>query len=326
MGTGSMETIQRIPISHIDLTDETFSVNFIPDLQGLRASIEEVGVIQPALLREKRDRYQIVSGFRRISILKDLGRPDLSARIIDEKESGDLQLFSSALHENLTTRGFNAVEKAIALEKLIHKFRVDSGVVVKKYLPLFNLESDEKILNTYLSLAQMEEEIKGYVLREEVSRTHIRRLATHSSEDRLALFALFSPLKLGENRLREMFSLLDEISKRDRLPVREIVDRPEIQAILLHKELTASQRTERVKKILMDLRYPKLHELEETFERKKRSLDLPSQVSLSHSPFFEGKELKIEFQFETVEQFQSIVSSLSALAKKKEFQEILEST
>jgi ParB/RepB/Spo0J family partition protein len=315
--------IKKVLIEHIDLSDETFSVNFTPDLQGLRASIEEVGVIQPALLREKQDRYQIVSGFRRISILRDLGRPELSARIIDEKELGDLQLFSSSLHENLTTRGFNAVEKAIALEKLIQKFQVDPEIVVKKYLPLFNLESDEKILKTYLSLAQMEEEIKRYVLREEVSRTHIRRLATYSSEDRLALFALFSPLKLGENRLREMFSLLDEISKRDRLSVREIVDRREIQAILLRKEITASQRTERVKKILMDLRYPKLHELEERFEKQKRDLDLPSQVSLSHSPFFEGKGLKIEFQFETVEEYHSILSSLTGLVDKREFLEMI---
>ena len=320
-----MNTIQVIPLQQIDLSDETFSVNFMPDLQNLRASIDEVGLIQPALLRKKQDGYQIVSGFRRISILKDLGRPDSLARIIDEKELEDLQLFSSSLHENLTTRGFNAVEMAIALEKLIQQFRVDPGVIVKKYLPLFNLESDEKILNTYLSLARMEEEIKGYVLREEVSRTNIRKLAIYSSEDRLALFALFSPLKLGENRLREMLTLLDEISKRDRLTVREIVDRPEIQAILSHKELTASQRTERMKKILMDLRYPRMAVLEETFERKKRNLGLPSRVSLSHSPFFEGKELKIEFQFETVEQFQSIVSSLSSLVGKRELKELIES-
>jgi ParB/RepB/Spo0J family partition protein len=296
----------------------------MPDLQSLRASIDEVGVIQPALLRKRQDRYQIVSGFRRISILRDLGRPDILARIIDEKELGNLQLFSSSLHENLTTRGFNAVEKGIALEKLIQQFQVDPGVVVKNYLPLFNLESDEKILKTYLALARMEEEIKGYVLREEVSRTNIRKLATYSSEDRLVLFALFSLLKLGENRLKEMLTLLDEISKRDRLPVREIVDRAEIQAILSHKELTASQRTERVKKILMDLRYPRMHTLEETFERKRRDLNLPSGVSLFHSPFFEGKGLKIEFQFETLEGYRTVLSSLSQLADKKEFQEMID--
>jgi ParB family chromosome partitioning protein len=319
-----MEKIQKISLQEIDLSDETFSVNFMPNLQRLRASIDEVGLIQPVLLRKKQDGYQIVSGFRRISILEDLGCPDSLARIIDEKELGDLQLFSSSLHENLTTRGFNAVEMAIALEKLIQQFRVGPGVIVKKYLPLFNLESDEKILKTYLSLAQMEEGIKGYVLREEVSRTHIRRLATYSSEDRLALFALFSPLKSGENRLREMFSLLDEISKRDRLPVREIVDRPEIQAILLHKELTASQRTERVKKILMDLRYPRMHAMEETFENKKRDLNLPPRVSLSHSPFFEGKGLRIEFQFETLDEYRSILSSLDGFVNKREFLEMIQ--
>ena len=320
-----MKTIQVIPLQQIDLSDETFSVNFMPDLQRLRASIDEVGVIQPALLRKRQDRYQIVSGFRRISILRDLGHPDILARVIDEKELGDLQLFSSSLHENLTTRGFNAVEKGIALEKLIHQFQVDPGVVVKKYLPLFNLESDEKILKTYLALAGMEEEIKRYVLKEEVSRTNIRKLATYSSEDRLALFALFSPLKLGENRLREMLTLLDEISKRDRLTVRQIVTRPEIQAILSHKELTASQRTERMKKILMDLRYPRMHALEETFENKKRDLNLPPGVSLSHSPFFEGKGLKMEFQFETLDEYRTVLSSLSQLADKKGFQEMIQS-
>jgi len=161
-------------------------------------------------------------------------------------------------------------------------------------------------------------------LKEEVSRTNIRKLATYSSEDRLALFALFSPLKLGENRLREMLTLSEEISKRDRLSVREIVDRAEIQATLSHKELTASQRTERVKKILMDLRYPRMHTLEETFERKRRDLNLPSGVSLFHSPFFEGKGLKIEFQFETLEDYQTVLSSLSQLADKKEFQEMID--
>jgi ParB/RepB/Spo0J family partition protein len=316
--------IKKILIEQIDLSDETFSVNFMPDLQRLRASIGEVGMIQPVLLRRTHDRYQIVSGFRRISILRELGRPDILARIIEDEAFGDLQLFSTVLHENLTTRDFNAVERAIALEKLIQQFQVDPGVVVKKYLPLFHLESDEKILKTYLSLARMEEKLKQYVLKEEVSRTNIRKLAAYSSEDRLALFALFSPLKLGENRLREMLALLEEISKRDRLPVREIVDRPEIQAILSHKELTASQRTERMKKILMDLRYPRMHALEETFEKKKRDLNLPARVSLFHSPFFEGKALKIEFEFETLDDYRTVLSSLSQLADEKGFQEMID--
>ncbi len=86
----------------------------------------------------------------------------------------------------------------------------------------------------------------------------------------MAVLSLISPLKLGENRLREVLTLLEEISRRDQWSAREIVRRLEIQAILSQKELTPSQKTERVKKVLMTLRYPKMHQLEEGFEKKKK--------------------------------------------------------
>ncbi len=321
-----MKTIQTIPISHIDLTDETFSVNFMPDLRRLRSSVEEIGLIQPVLLRKKQDGYQVICGFRRISIIKEMGASDILSMVLDEEEKDDLRLFFISLNENLTTRGFNTIEKAIALDKLVHQFHIDPAMVIKKYLPLFDLEADEKILNTFLSLVQMEEEIKIYVLNEEVSRTNIRRISSLSSKDRMALLSLISPLKLGENRLREILTFLEEIAKRDRLTIREILKRPEIQAILSYQELTPPQRADRMKKALLGLRYPRMYNMETKFEKKRKELNLPPHVSLQHQPFFEGKGLKMEFQFETAKDYQLIISSLSSLSEKKEFKEILKST
>jgi len=319
-----MKPIQNIPLQQIDLSDETFSVNFRPDLQKLRSSIEERGLIQPVLLREKGDRYQIVCGFRRISVYHELGNPEIEARVFKEKEMDDLGLFCVSLHENLTTRGFNTLEKAIALDKLVHYFQIDPIVLIKTFLPLFSLEPHEKILKTYLSLARMENEVKSYILEEEVSRSNIRILSHFNSEDRMALLPLFSSLKLGENRLREMLTLLEEISQRDQIRVKDIIHRPEIQAILSQKEFTPSQKTELVKKGLIDFRYPKMRQMEKGFEKKRRDLNLPPHLSLHHQPFFEGGGLRIEFQFETMEEFRSILSSLSVLPEKKEFQEMFE--
>ncbi len=319
-----MKTIQKIPISHIDLADETFSVNFMLDLNKLRSSIEEIGLIQPVLLRKKQDGYQIVCGFRRISIIKEMGGSDILSMVLDEAERDDLRLFLISLNENLTTRGFNTIEKAIALDKLVHQFHVDSVMVIKRYLPLFNLEADEKILNTYLSLIQMEDEVKNYVLNEEVSRTNIRRFSSFSSKDRMALLALISPLKLGENRLREILTFLEEISARDRLKIREILKRPEIQAVLSQQDLTPSQRADRMKRALLGLRYPRMHSMETNFEKKRRALSLPANVSLLHQPFFEGKGLKMECHFETVEEYRSMLSTLSKLTDKKEVKELIE--
>lgn len=314
--------IKKIPLEEIDLSDGTYSVNFAPDLQRLRASIEAMGLIQPVLLKEKSEGYQIVCGFRRVSVMKELGKAEVEAKRLEEKD--EFKLFSLSLHENLTTRGFNAVEKAIALDKLVRRFQVDPAEVIKTFLPFFSLEPNEKILNTYLSLAQMEDEIKTYVLKEGVSRSNIRRLATLTPDNRMAALSLVSPLKLGENRLKETLTLLEEISRRNRSEEKDVIQWPEIQAVLSQKELTPSQKTERIKKVLTDLRYPKLNQLEKTFEKRRKDLNLPSNISLQHSPFFEGKRLKIEFQFETAEEYRATVSSLSLLADKKEFGEMLE--
>jgi ParB-like chromosome segregation protein Spo0J len=321
-----MKTIQKIPISQIDLTDKTFSVGFMPDLQKLRSSIEQIGLIQPVLLRKKRDHYQIVCGFRRISIVQELGMEEIESKVFEEKEMDDFRLFAISLHENLNTRGFNAVEMAIALDKLVHRFQIDPAVLINDFLPLFSLEPNEKILNTYLSLARMEDGIKMYVLKEEVSRSNIRRLSVLTPDDRMSLLSLISSLKLGENRLREILTLFEEISQRDRLMVKDIVHRPEIKNILFQEEITPSQKTERVKKILMDLRYPRMHKMEERFEKKRGELNFPVGISLRHQPFFEGKGLRIEFQFKTVEEYRAILSFLSLLPDKREFQEILGSS
>jgi ParB/RepB/Spo0J family partition protein len=320
-----MKTIEKIPLEQVNLLDETFSVNFMPDLQRLRSSIEEMGLIQPVLLRERSGRYQIVSGFRRISVIKELGSSEIESKVVGEKEMDEFQLFSLSLQENLTTRGFNAVEKAIGLEKLIHRFQIPPEKVIRTFLPLFSLEPDEKILNTYLSLARMEDEIKKYVLKEEVSRTNIRRFGSLTPDDRMAILSLISRLKLGENRLREIFTLLEEISRRNQCAVREIVERPEIQAIVSQKELTPSQKTDRIKRVLMNLRYPRMHQMEEAFDKKRKDLNLPPHILLHHQPFFEGKGLRVEFQFETMEEYKAILSALSQLVDKEQFKELIQS-
>ncbi|HSB05183.1 MAG TPA: ParB/RepB/Spo0J family partition protein [Thermodesulfobacteriota bacterium] len=319
-----MKPIQTIPLRQIDLSDQTFSVNFMPDVERLRSSVKAAGFIQPVLLREKPHGYQIVSGFRRISVARELGYDDVEARIFGEKEMEDLKLFLISLQENLTTRGLNAIEKAIALEKLIDHFKIDPLVVTREFLPLFDLETNEKILNTFLSLARVEEEVKRYVLKEEVSRTNIRRLVALNVEDRKAVLVLLTPLKLGENSLREVLTLLEEITRRNQWAAKKVVDLPEIEAILTYPDLTSSQKTERVKKALMTLRYPRMSQLEEEFEKKRKDLSLSSRISLHHSPFFEGKGLRMEFQFASIEEYRSILSSLSSLVDKKAFKEIVE--
>ncbi len=320
-----MKSLQRLPIHQIDLRDETFSVNFLPDLQRLRRSIQTIGLIQPVLLKQERGGYRIVSGFRRLWVCQELGKDEVLAMVFEEGEKNDKELFLLSLQENLTTRSFNMVEKAMVLQKLISFFHLEPSEIIKTYLPLMSLEPNEKILNTFLALSEMEEEVKKYILKEEVSRSNIRLLARIDSKDRLSLIPFLSRLKLGENRLREVLSLLLEISKRDGKNIENILHRPDLQATVAQEELTTAQRTERVKQILLHLRHPRLSQQEEEFEKRIKSLLLPEGISIHHPPFFEGKGMKMVLEFESVEKYQDLVHSLSRLGEKKEFKELVES-
>jgi ParB/RepB/Spo0J family partition protein len=317
-------THRKIPLDQIGLTDDTFSTNFMPDLGSLRSSITELGLLVPVLLRETSGGYRIVSGFRRLSVLHELGIRDAESRIIDAGGSDEVKLFSIALHENLTTRRLNTVETATALHKLVHRFKIEPDLVIRDYLPLFGLETNSKILSTYLSLATMEEEVKRYVLEEEVSRSNIRKLASFSHEDRLELLPFLSSMKLGESRLREILTFLEEISRRNQTSVGKVSHSPDIQEVIHQQGLTPSQKTERVKQTLMALRYPRMNQLEEGFDKKRRRLHLPAGVALYHHPYFESKGIRIELQFVTLDEYRSLLSALSLLPEKTEFQELLD--
>jgi len=48
-------------------------------------------------------------------------------------------------------------------------------------------------------------------------------------------------------------------------------------------------------------------------------------VLLHHQPFFEGEGLRVEFQFETIEEYRATLNTLSDLAEKKGFWEMIQS-
>jgi hypothetical protein len=107
--------------------------------------------------------------------------------------------------------------------------------------------------------------------------------------------------------------------------VKEVLQRPEIQGLLSQNELTPSQRVERLKRVLLNLRYPRRRQLEERFEQKKKDLNLPQTIFLSPPSNFEGKKLRISFEFETVEEYRSVLSALSHLTDTDELKEIIQS-
>ena len=91
------------------------------DLSELMASIAEKGIIEPLVLRQRGERYQIIAGERRYQAAVQVGLKELPGVI---READDTEMMEIALVENLQRKDLTAFEEAEALHVLAHELRL----------------------------------------------------------------------------------------------------------------------------------------------------------------------------------------------------------
>ncbi|MDH3729654.1 MAG: ParB/RepB/Spo0J family partition protein [Acidimicrobiia bacterium] len=88
-------------------------------LDGLAASIREVGVLQPVVVAETADGYVLVAGERRWRAARMAGLLEIPAVVRDAQESGTL---SEALIENVQREDLTALEEAAGYQQLLDDY------------------------------------------------------------------------------------------------------------------------------------------------------------------------------------------------------------
>ena len=88
-------------------------------LAELTASIKEVGVLQPPVVRKKGDRYELIMGERRTRAAKLAGLTTIPVII---RQTPDNELLREALLENIHRSELNALEEAAAYNQLLNDF------------------------------------------------------------------------------------------------------------------------------------------------------------------------------------------------------------
>jgi len=91
------------------------------DLDDLMSSIRQKGLLQPILVRCKKEEtcYEIVAGHRRYESCKKLGWRKIISHII---ELDDREAFEVSLIENIQRKNLNVVEEAYALKRYVSNF------------------------------------------------------------------------------------------------------------------------------------------------------------------------------------------------------------
>lgn len=85
----------------------------IGDIEQLKESLNRFGLFHPIIIDDK---YELISGFRRLESAKALGWETIDAKIIDSP--GKQELIERELEENLVRKDFTDSELQTAYERL----------------------------------------------------------------------------------------------------------------------------------------------------------------------------------------------------------------
>jgi ParB family chromosome partitioning protein len=121
--TNGTSSINEIALSKIQANKDQPRTSFDGEaLEELAASIKALGVVQPVTLREiGKDRYQIISGERRFRASKIAGLESIPAYV---RKASDENVMEMALIENIQREDLNAIEIALAFQKLIELYQL----------------------------------------------------------------------------------------------------------------------------------------------------------------------------------------------------------
>jgi ParB family chromosome partitioning protein len=149
-------------------------------LASLSASIAEIGVIQPIVVRALDDGgYELIAGERRWRAAKRAGLPSIPALV---REHDDLASLETAVVENLHRQDLNALEEAAAYQQLVEDFELTQDEVAKRVG-----RSRSAVANT-IRLLQLPPVVQRMVVERQISAGHARALL--SSPDRAAQEAI----------------------------------------------------------------------------------------------------------------------------------------
>jgi ParB family chromosome partitioning protein len=159
----------EIPVSGIVSNPHQPRRGFDEDtLAALTASVRELGVLQPVLVRPLGDdRYELVAGERRWRAAKRAGLPSVPAIVRDVDDATSLE---HALVENIHRQDLNALEEAAAYQQLIEDFHLTHDQVASRVG-----KSRAAVSNT-LRLFQLPPAIQKMVADGALSAGHARAL------------------------------------------------------------------------------------------------------------------------------------------------------
>jgi ParB family chromosome partitioning protein len=165
------------------------------DLVELSESIKENGIIQPLIVTQVGNEFELIAGERRLRAAKLAGLDQVPVVV---KRATDREKFVMAIIENVQRSELNCVEEALAYFQLIEDFKLTQEEVAKK------IGKERSTIANFLRILKLPRDVVALLQKEQLSFGHAKVLASIKEDElvkRLALEASEKKLSVRELEL-----------------------------------------------------------------------------------------------------------------------------
>jgi ParB family chromosome partitioning protein len=142
-------------------------------LQDLARSIKEYGILQPLVVSQQGNIYELIAGERRLRAAKIAGLKTVPVIVRPATEQKRLEM---ALIENIQREDLNLIELAIAYRRLADEFNLNADEVAKR------VGKSRPVVSNTMRLLNLPEEIQRAVADGSVGHAHANAIAGLDSE------------------------------------------------------------------------------------------------------------------------------------------------
>lgn len=183
------------------------------ELDELALSIEKDGLLQPILVREDAEGYEIIAGERRWQASQLAGLKKVPVRI---KEADDMKVLELALIENLQRSDLNPIEEAYGYKRMMERGNRTQSEVASA------VSKGRSTIANALRLLDLPEGAQQMLYEEKITAGHARAiLAIPSDEGRAKLTEKLAKEKLSVREAESLARLIAGREKQKNNPVKK---------------------------------------------------------------------------------------------------------
>ena len=200
-----------VKLSKVEPNREQPRKNFDEDsLQELAESLKQFGMLQPILVQNRGDYYEIIAGERRWRAAKIAGLKEVPVIV---RELTDQEIVEISLIENIQREDLNPIEEAQAYKKLLTEFHLKQDEVAER------VSKSRTAVTNSMRLLKLCDEVQKMVVDDMISTGHARALISIEDPEEQYLIAQ----KIFDEKLsvREVEKLVKDLHKPPKPPKEE---------------------------------------------------------------------------------------------------------